>query len=75
MSAIQKQMITWTPLLVLLGFSETSVFCKLSALSLNCKADKGNVFCLPSLSPYPHCVSTLPPSLQSLHTTFKYILP
>ena len=44
MSDIQKQMITQNPLVVLLGFSETSVFCKLSALSLNCKADKENVF-------------------------------
>lgn len=48
MSAIQKQMITCNPLVVLL---KISVFCKLSALSVNCKADKANVLPLPFLFP------------------------
>lgn len=71
MSAIQKQMIIRNPLVVLLGFSETSVFCKLSALSLNCKADK-RMFFLFSVSLSPLWFY-LPPSLQNLHTTSEYI--
>lgn len=59
MSAIQKQMITCNLLGVLL---KTSVFCKLSALNVNCKADKANVLPVPfsvSLSPVWFYTSTI----------------
>lgn len=47
MSAIQKQIITCNLLVVLLK----TYLCPLSALGMNCKADKANVLPLPFLFP------------------------
>lgn len=67
-------MITQNPLVVLLGFSETSVFCKLSALSLNCKADKRMFFLFLLCFFIPTVVLHFPPHFRVFmpHSSISY---